>query len=64
MMDTKDGLTIDDFVYHAPTRKFIFILTGTAWRKSGVDVALPPVDEMPASAWLVRNRSVWRRPKR
>jgi hypothetical protein len=41
-------------------QRFVFLPTGEPWVRSGVDAALPPVDDMPASRWLVLNRSVRR----
>jgi hypothetical protein len=38
---------------------FVFLPAGEPWVRRGVDAAsLPPVGDMPASRWLVFNRSV------
>jgi hypothetical protein len=52
------GVTLEDFVYLAPKRRFV-LLTKQRWVRAGVDAALPPVDGMPASRWLQIHRSVF-----
>ena len=37
------GLSLDDFWAHLPTKQFIFMPTGAMWVGSGVDACLPPV---------------------
>jgi hypothetical protein len=41
-------------------QRFVFLLRGEPWVRSGVDATLPPVGDLPASRWPVLNRSVWR----
>jgi hypothetical protein len=54
------GVTLDDFEVRLGRQgpQFVFLPTGQTWRRSGVDAALPPVDGVRASAWLMQHRMV------
>jgi len=61
--DYRTRWNADDFMAHLPSGRFLFVPTGDLWPRVSVDGQLPPVQlddgtTVPASQWLVKNRSL------
>jgi Family of unknown function (DUF5906) len=51
-------MTVDEYAYHIPSNKYIFLPTGEACQVTGVNAQLGKIQKMMASKWLRLNRSV------